>query len=221
MPVDYEDAERRQAGRFFTLKNPFDHKAFRGWAFLAGIDRDNLAVLEPFAGAGDIIRHLKKMYPGVPYRMFDIEPRGDEVVERDTFKHFPTGHKVCITNPPWLGKANAQRAEMREGATLDESYDNLYAKALGLALTHCDWVACLVPGSFLISRIFRERLCDYIEITCKPFVDLDPPTGLALFTPYRPAACTIYRGDEELGWLEDIEKHYPTPPHRRSQTHRY
>ena len=208
------DFERRHKGRFFTIKNPFDHKAFLGWADLAGLARDNLAVLEPFAGAGDIIRHLKGMFPGLPYRMYDIEPRGDEVVERDTFKSFPTGHKVCITNPPWLGKSHAQRAEMRVGATLDDDYDNLYAKALGLALTHCEWVAALVPGSFLVSKIFRERLCDYIEVTCNPFVEIDPPVGLALFTPYRPAAWVVYSGDERIGFLDDIERHYPAPPHR-------
>ena len=154
--VDYSNDERRQKGRFFTLENPFRHEGFYLWAMSAGLGLpDSPVVLEPMAGAGDIIRHLNSIYPGTKSAMFDIEPRGEGVIERDTFKSFPLGFRVCVMNPPWLGKSNAQKADMREGAALDKRYDNLYAKALGLALERCQWVAALVPASFLLSNIYR------------------------------------------------------------------
>ena len=50
---------KRQHGQFFTAYNPFDHPAFMEWAEQAHLPRQE--ILEPFAGANCIIRHLEEM----------------------------------------------------------------------------------------------------------------------------------------------------------------
>ena len=50
--------DQRAKGRFYTQGNPFDHEAFKAWAFQAGLPQSE--ILEPFAGENSLIHHLKK-----------------------------------------------------------------------------------------------------------------------------------------------------------------
>ena len=139
----YEDTARRQKGRFFTIENPFNHPAFIAWAKQAGLP--DATILEPFAGAGHIVRHLKDIDLCNDAVMFEIAPEAPDINVRDTLAMFPTQYDVCVTNPPWLGKNNSQRPEMRVGSQLNTRHKDLYRYALSLALTHCKWVAALIP----------------------------------------------------------------------------
>ena len=52
---------QRAHGQFYTHGNPFRHPAFRKWAKRANLP--NVRVLEPFAGANSLIRHLESLTP--------------------------------------------------------------------------------------------------------------------------------------------------------------
>ncbi|MCZ0931908.1 MAG: hypothetical protein OXJ52_01995 [Oligoflexia bacterium] len=92
--------KKRAKGQFYTKANPFKHRAFKAWTDKAGLPKT--VVLEPFAGANSLITHLKDMGLCHRFKSFDIKPAHVEVKKQDTLKKFPTGYKVCITNPPWL-----------------------------------------------------------------------------------------------------------------------
>lgn len=195
--------DKRENGRYFTINNPFDNKAFYTWS-----DQSNLVgktILEPFAGANHLIEMLKSMKICNSFKSFDILPNHIDVHYCDTLKKFPTGFDVCVTNPPYL----AQNSAKRRGLYFpDCDYDDLYKFALDKCLQNCNFVAAIIPASFLNSGIFTNRLTTYILLNNKMFSDTDHPVCLALFSPKSDDA-EIYYGDEFIGNLKELRKKLP------------
>ncbi|MGR3984640.1 MAG: hypothetical protein OD817_05215 [Gammaproteobacteria bacterium] len=203
-------ASKRQHGQFYTVTNPFAHRAFRQWAQLAGLP--NAAILEPFAGCNSLIGHLESMRLCGDYAAFDIEPAAPGVKRRDTMQCFPRGFDVCITNPPWLAKNSAT------GRGLDFPdcpYDDLYKFSVARCLENCGYLAALVPESFIRSGLFRERLHSFISLTTPIFADTAHPVGLAMFLPEATPHITVYSGRKRVGLLAEIEAHRPKANGRR------
>ena len=197
---------KRSKGQYFTKGNPFGLKPFQNW-----LDKTNLSaeiLLEPFAGANDIINSLRSMGVCKKFSSYDISPSDKLVKKQDTIKNFPIGHKVCITNPPWLARNSATRRGLPYPKT---KYDDLYKHCLSLCLDHCEYVGALIPASFLQTKLFRERLSKYILLHKNLFMDTENPTCLALFTPKENKRVDLYYDDEHLGTLSNLEKALPKP----------
>ena len=149
--------KKRQRGQFYTESNPFDHPAFMSWARDARLREER--ILEPFAGANSLIRHLKEMNLCRSSISYDIEPADDGVLFRDTLAWFPEGSSVCVTNPPWLARNSASARQL---PFPDCGYDDIYKLALAKCLENCRHVAVLVPESFITSGLFRNRLISFV-----------------------------------------------------------
>ena len=117
---------------------------------------------------------------------FDISPAEEnsvpeiDVIKRDTIADFPKDYKIAITNPPYLAKNSATRRGLVYSG---EPYDDLYKKSLEVMLNNCDYVAAIIPESFITSKLFHNRLHIVISLACKMFDDTDCPVCLALFNP--------------------------------------
>lgn len=191
----------RNTGRYYTQANVFEYPAFKQW--LQAIPNiSETTILEPFAGDCAI----PMMLCSYKWACYDIEPRkGDfKVVKRDTIKKFPSGFKVCITNPPYLAKNSATR----RGLNYPEcDYDNLYKHCLKLMLDSCQYVAAIIPDSFIQSGLFTDRLYGIISIPEKVFADTDYPVCLALFTPDISEDFNIWCGDSFIGTYKELLKY--------------
>ena len=191
----------RNTGRYYTQANVFECPAFKQW--LEAIPNiSETTILEPFAGDCAI----PMMLCSYKWACYDIEPRrGDfKVVKRDTIKKFPSGFKVCITNPPYLAKNSATR----RGLNYPEcDYDNLYKHCLKLMLDSCQYVAAIIPDSFIQSGLFTDRLYGVISIPEKVFADTDYPVCLALFTPDISEDLNIWCGDSFIGTFQELSKY--------------
>lgn len=207
-------AGKRQYGAYYTTRytkqSPFRLKPFRDWARSAGLD--DCTVLEPFAGANDIVRMLQDSDACSKFACYDItggagQPTRDGVRIRcqDTLKSFPTGYHACVTNPPWLARNSAHRRGLEFRAP--DKYDDVYKYALKLALANCNYVAFIIPATFLRSRLFRNRLKTFVLLEQKLFTDTDNPVCLALFTP-RPRRTEVWADNEPLGYLDELEGRY-------------
>ena len=195
---------KRSKGQYFTKGNPFVLKPFKKW-----LDKTNLSheiLLEPFAGANDIIKTLQSMGVCNKFLSCDISPSDKLVKKQDTIKNFPKGHKVCITNPPWLARNSATRRGLPYPKT---DFDDLYKHCLSLCLEHCEYVGVLIPASFLQTKLFRERLDKYILLHKNLFMDTENPTCLALFTPKENKRVDLYYDNDHLGTLSQLEKILP------------
>ncbi len=187
-------------GIFYTLANPFANEAFRRWARKADLPAN--PILEPFAGANHLIRHLETMELCHRFDSFDIAPNAPSVVQRDTLQDFPDGYAVCITNPPWLAKNRAKRVGVRYPQT---AYNDLYKLALSKCLEHCAWLAALVPESFIQSDSLQDRLTDFVSLTGDLFGDTTHPSGLALFAPASSRDVVVWQNNKKLGLLSALK----------------
>lgn len=221
--------KKRANGRYYTCGNPFQLEPFQRWAKESDLEQQ--VVLEPFAGA----KHISKLINSAHLKCrdwvyYDIEPGAKGIVQRDTLADFPKGFNVCITNPPWLARNSATR----RGLPYPEStnYDDLYKYALEQCLTHCPWVAAIIPEAFIRSGLFQKRLCDFISLvpqkqqstnlenrkreTSSMFEDTEHPVGLALFAPSDTSDVRVWRNNKLLGKLSELRQHLPLPSSNRS-----
>ncbi|GHV14883.1 hypothetical protein AGMMS49938_11820 [Fibrobacterales bacterium] len=195
---------KRINGRYFTITNPFMNEGFFEWANACKIK--DATILEPFAGANNLISMLQDMQLCKNFISFDIEPQNSKVKKRDTLADFPQGYEVCVTNPPYL----AQNSATRRGLPyLHTEYDDLYKFALSKCLENCTNVAAIIPASFLNSYLFRNRLSHYILLSSKMFNDTEHPVCLALFNR-ESEKVKIYDGENYIGLLNELEAKLPS-----------
>ena len=220
---------KRASGRYYTRGNPFQLEPFQTWAKELNLEQQ--ITLEPFAGAKDIRQLIDAAHLRCrDWTFFDIAPGANGIVQRDTLANFPKGFNVCITNPPWLARNSATRRGLPFPDATD--YDDLYKYALEQCLTHCEWVAAIIPEAFIRSGLFLQRLRDFISLvpetrdekkqekkkrdTSYMFEDTEHPVGLALFAPYATSDVKIWRNNQLLGGLNELRRHLPMPSSNRS-----
>lgn len=195
---------KRLLGQYFTRYNPFSLDPFLQWS--EGVNIKNSIILEPFAGENSLIKFLISNNLCNRYISFDIEPKADDVHYKDTLKDFPNNFDVCITNPPWLAKNSATKMKAPFYAG---DYDDLYKYALDKCLSNCKYVAVIIPESFIRSGLFKDRLNTFVSLTSNAFEDTTHPVGLALFDENKLEDVKIYRDNEFIGFLSEIEKSRP------------
>lgn len=198
--------KEREAGRHYTVSNPFDHPLFVEWLSLVPTDK---RWLEPFAGACDIPHMIAGLGIDVNWDCFDIArtstPRNNiRFTRRDTISNFPQGYQVCVTNPPYLHKSSASRRGFSYPAS---RYDDLYKHCLSLMLENCGFIAAIVPDSFVPSGLFRDRLFGVISLTIPMFNATDCPVCLALFVPECTSDFQIWHGELYLGNYNELAAH--------------
>lgn len=185
---------KRRFGRFFTRHNVFKHQAFRSW-----LKRTKCrSAVDPFAGDGAIAQ----MLPGLQFTLYDISPASERVISRNSLKSFPRAD-LCITNPPYFSTASAalQGVILPPGVKRD-----LYVFCLNACLANCEYVAAILPLSFMSKAESYPRLATVIELTSACFDDTDVPVCLALFCPTAVKDVKLYRDKKYLGSLSKLLK---------------
>lgn len=185
-----------ELGQFFTVKNVFKLQPFLDW-FHSIEPSLRSTVLEPFAGKDSIPSLLQAAGVQATYVSYDIEPQAPQVRQQNTLLDFPQNFSCVITNPPYISKVSAARKKMKiEFGT----WDDLYEVALYQCLENSQYVAAIIPESFLTTKNLKERLQVYISL---PFTDMfsdtEHPVCLALFAPTAQPDFKIYRGEEFVG----------------------
>ena len=212
--------KKRQNGQYYTEGNPFILKPFQSW-----IEKHKLqdkSVLEPFAGANNIIHSLQQVGMASKFSSFDINPTHPKVTLRDTLSDFPQGFELCVTNPPWLAKNSAKRRGL---AYPETPFDDLYKHALDLCVKNCNYVAAIIPATFLRSGELRNNSKANLETIVflhdqngqSMFLDTENPVCLALFSPEKNRI-SIFNDNEHVGFLDELEMKLPEKAHHISLT---
>lgn len=205
---------KRTDGRYYTERNPFILRPFRQWASRHDIGSD--IILEPFAGRNDLVQMLRYTGCGQRFKSYDILPKHPNVKRLNTMSRFPTGHRTCVTNPPWLGKYSAKRRGL---AWRNIPYDDIYKFCLELALDNCENVAFIIPATFLhwwggMSRQSRnssqfERLESVTFLNSLMFDDTENPVCLALFGGKSARDVRLYYDNRFIGTYNKLRKYLP------------
>lgn len=215
--------DKRLKGQFFTTTNPFVNEAFVKW--LHAINKLNpslLTIVEPFAGSNNIVWMVREMGFKNPWVSFDIQPPEDNSAEdvlvstRDTLKDYPKNYKVAITNPPYLAKNSATSRGMPYAGG---EYEDLYQKALAVMLENTDYVAAIIPETFIKQNLFHNRLSAVVSLTCQMFDDTAHPVCLALFIPESDKKVKsdfdIWQDNRLIGRFKTFESYLKIPKVRR------
>lgn len=205
---------KRIYGQFFTTTNPFVNEAFVRWFKSTP---PNATILEPFAGANNIVWMIRDLNYDNDWACFDIDPVMEETANafqeiaitcQDTFKNYPQNYQIAITNPPYLAKNSATRRELPYSGG---QYDDVYKKALEIMLTHTPYVAAIIPESFLTQNLFHNRLYAVVSLTCRMFEDTEVPVCLALFVPEKIKATKddfeIWGGNRQIGTFKTLAQY--------------
>ena len=213
----------RELGQYFTeangTNNPFNHPAFHEWA-----SRMNSAdtILEPFAGNKDIVRLLQEAGYHNPVDCYDYDPQSADVVQRDSLENMPKGYRFIVTNPPYNSKSSATK-NRNKAVKLGNSagdyqadfdnFANIYLRSIQKCLDQAEYVAAIIPLSFINSGQFREYTETVISLNYELFKDTEFPVCLAMFRKWEkdeedPTPCetfTFWIGDEYQGFFSDID----------------
>ncbi len=176
---------KKMHGQFYTMANPFNNDLFYKWVDTID-DFKNKELLEPFAGSNNIVKMIADLGYKNKWACYDIEPGTinnfpDFIVnKRNTLSEYPLNYTVAITNPPYLARNSATRSGLPFPET---DYDDLYKYALEIMLKNTQYVAAIIPESFITQGIFHNRLFGVVSLTCRMFEDTDCPVCLSLFIP--------------------------------------
>ena len=196
-------SNKRELGQYYTQNNPFIHPLFTEWMDM--VDKTK-TFLEPFAGANNILKLIKESGYDLQWDCYDIDPPKENsypsvtVQQQDTLENFPKGYETCITNCPYLGKSSARRRHI----DYPWEEDDLYKVSLNRMLDNCQYVAAIIPESFITAEIHRDRLWGVISLTCKMFSDTDCPVCLAMFVPKSDNKTKVYSNETYLGTMEEL-----------------
>lgn len=108
---------------------------------------DNIKnIIEPFTGNGDLIIFIEKDKIKYNIECYDIEPKKDFIIKKDTIKNPPCyNNKYLITNPPYLARNKSK------DKTLFDKYDvnDLYKCVIKEILTNiCLGGILIIPLNF-------------------------------------------------------------------------
>ena len=162
--------QKKEKGQFYTVNSSYILDGFSC--------PSNCRIVEPFAGQGDLIDWVKR-----PVEAYDIDPKRDDIVQRDTIANPPnyTGAWV-ITNPPYLSRNHSKNKELFDKYNTNDLY-----KCFILSLTEQDALGgiIIVPAGFFLSprkldvRCRSEFMSKYKVLKVKYFeetVFTDTPT---------------------------------------------
>jgi len=183
-------ATKRQLGQYYTVSNPFKHPLFYSWLDLIPEEVKDTRWLEPFCGSNNVPELLAalgiKPADDLSWGAYDINPPGSHaanisITQQDTLTSFPGGYSVCITNPPYLAKNSAKRRGLPYPAVA--TYDNLYKYSIFKCLENTQYLAAIIPQSFINTKRaeLKSRLYGIITLDMQMFDDTDFPVCLALF----------------------------------------
>lgn len=200
-------------GQYYTRVSPFKFPRFRQW--LKSIpDLTSRSFVEPFSGSNSIIRMVLQEFPELDeaqWHAYDISPEAQQkslvpnvrAEQRDTILNFPAGYDICITNPPYLAKNSATRKK----SVIDFGhFQDLFELSLSKMLSGCEYVAAIVPESFLTRDIFHERLEFVISLTQNMFDDTEFPVCLAVFSSEASDDFEVWRNEQMLGTFSEFQR---------------
>lgn len=105
-------------------------------------------IIEPFAGNGDLLPFIKQMEVKNNYNIecFDIDPKKENIVKRDTILHPPNyNNKFIITNPPYLARNKSSNKTLFNKYNVNDLYKCIIKEIL---VNKCLGGILIIPLNF-------------------------------------------------------------------------
>jgi hypothetical protein len=109
--------------------------------------KDVSHIIEPFAGQGDLLEWLVEQKNTLPVIAYDIEPKRDDIIFRDTLEN-PPDYKGTwvITNPPYFARNKNDNKSIYDKYETNDLY-----KCFIYSLIDCAGGIIIIPAGFFFS----------------------------------------------------------------------
>jgi hypothetical protein len=135
---------KKLKGQFYTVNSSY---ILEGLSMPSKFVR---CIIEPFAGRGDLLEWLIKNGNTLPIESYDIDPKKEGIIQRDTLIN-PPNYKDSwiITNPPYLARNKCDKKEIFDKYNTNDLY-----KCFITSLTNqekCAGGIFIIPAGFFLS----------------------------------------------------------------------
>ena len=143
--VDTAATENKKAkGQFYTTNSLYILEGFP-------LPPDDIrCIVEPFAGKGDLLDWVKKSGCAAKIEAYDIEPKSEGIVKRDTLLDPPDYTNAwIITNPPYLARNKCADKKMYELYDTNDLYKCFITSVV--KQNNCKGGIFIIPAGFFFS----------------------------------------------------------------------
>jgi len=150
---------KKTKGQFYTTNSNY---------ILEGLtlpDNDISFIIEPFAGNGDLITWLNENGNNKEIISYDIDPKKDYIIQRDTLKDPPNyENSFVLTNPPYLARNKCENKELFDLYDTNDLY-KCFLKSL-TQNKKCRGGIIIIPAGFFFSPRDLDVKCrnDFMSI---------------------------------------------------------
>jgi predicted RNA-binding protein YlxR (DUF448 family) len=154
------NAMKKELGQFYTKNYNYILQNMK-----IPIETEN--IIEPFAGAGDLIEYIRQYDKTYHIVMFDIDPKKEDIIQRDTLSNPPEYKgQFVITNPPYLARNKSVNKEIYDKYDVNDLYKCFIVNIIN---DPCEGGILIIPLNFISSTrksdlILRKRFLSIYSI---------------------------------------------------------
>jgi len=144
---------KKTRGQFYTVNNSYILDK------LSGPPSNARCIIEPFAGKGDLVEWIKNMGTTLPIEAYDIEPKNEGIILRDTLNNPPDYTDAWIlTNPPYLARNKCDKKEIFDKYNTNDLY-KCFITSITQQPTQCVGGIFIIPAGFFLSPRDLDVCC--------------------------------------------------------------
>lgn len=191
---------KKLKGQFYTVNSAY---------ILGGLPmppKSARCVIEPFAGKGDLVDWLVKNGNTHPLELYDIEPKKEGVIQRDTLMNPPIYKDAWIlTNPPYLARNKCDKKEIFDRYDTNDLY-----KCFITSLTQqepCAGGIFIIPAGFFLSprdldvRCRNDFLSKYKLLKVKYFEETVFPDTTTTVVAFAFEKSPVVLEEQSVEWV--------------------
>jgi hypothetical protein len=191
---------KKMKGQFYTVNSSY---------ILDGLympPKSARCVIEPFAGKGDLLEWLIHHNNTLPIELYDIEPKKEGVVQRDTLMCPPNYKNAWVfTNPPYLARNKCDKKEIFDKYNTNDLY-----KCFITSLTKqepCAGGIFIIPAGFFLSprdvdvRCRNDFLSKYKLLKVKYFEETVFPDTTTTVVAFAFEKSPVLLTEQSVEWI--------------------
>ena len=156
-PVNVVIDDKKDKGQFYTTQSSYILEGFT-------IPTDARCIMEPFAGKGDLIDWVKQCST-LSIEAYDIQPKRDDIQQRDTLQDPPNYENAWIlTNPPYLARNKSQNKQLYDQYDTNDLYKCFLSSVV--KQENCRGGIVIIPSGFFFSSRDLDVRCrhDFMKL---------------------------------------------------------
>lgn len=140
---DIQSLQKKTKGQFYTTNSSYILDTLQ-------FPPDDIRCVEPFAGKGDLLDWLQKAGYKGNVEAYDIDPKNEKVMKRDTLLNPPDyANSWILTNPPYLARNKSESKDIYDKYDTNDLYKCFIRSVVQQG--NCKGGIFIIPAGFFFS----------------------------------------------------------------------